>query len=75
MKLSVYHYVGLSTVLWLLVAGAVALNTPLKWVFLLTVIGQFSVLIMVYKVITDNYTTRKTFDDFYEDCPMDQDEA
>ena len=28
------------------------------------------VAVMVYKVLTDNYTTEKTFSDFYEDHPI-----
>jgi hypothetical protein len=28
------------------------------------------VVYMVYKVLTDTYSTTKTFDDFYEDHPI-----
>jgi hypothetical protein len=34
------------------------------------VAGQFLVLWMVYKVLTDNYKTDKTFKDWYEDRPV-----
>ena len=29
------------------------------------------VVVMVYKVLTDNYTTDKTFEHFYEDRPIE----
>ncbi|WP_262510974.1 hypothetical protein [Tenacibaculum gallaicum] len=38
--------------------------------FILTVIGQLLVVLMVYKVLRENYTTDKTFEDFYEDYPI-----
>jgi uncharacterized membrane protein YqjE len=34
------------------------------------VAGQFLVLWMVYKVLTDNYKTERTFKDWYEDRPV-----
>jgi hypothetical protein len=43
---------------------------PLNWVLYLTFIGQVFLLIMIYKVLKDNYPTTKTFDDFYEDHPI-----
>jgi hypothetical protein len=47
-----------------------SLNFPFNWVFYLTVIGQVLVVVMVYKVLTDTYTTDKTFEHFYEDRPI-----
>ena len=39
-----------------------------NWLFYLTLIGHVLVIIMVYKVLKDNYTTEKTFDEyFYQD--------
>ena len=40
------------------------------WIFYLTMIGQALVVLMVYKVLRDTYTTDKTFEDFYEDYPI-----
>jgi len=40
--------------------------------FLFNSNGQVFLLIMVYKVLTDNYKTEKTFEDFYEDNPISQ---
>ncbi|MEM5565876.1 hypothetical protein WNY78_12205 [Psychroserpens sp. AS72] len=74
MKFSVMFYVALTTLLLVTITIAVAMNMPLGWVFYLTCIGQVFVLVMVYKVLRDNYATDKTFDDFYEDHPIGQNE-
>jgi len=63
-------YVVITTLLLITVTIMSAMNLPFNWVFYLTVIGQVMVVIMVYKVLTDNYTTDKTFDHFYEDRPI-----
>lgn len=34
------------------------------------VLGQAFVLVMVYKVLKDKYTTDKTFENYYEDRPI-----
>lgn len=70
MKTSPIFYVVLTTILLITVTIMSAMNFPFNWVFYLTVIGQFFVIVMVYKVLTDNYTTDKTFEHFYEDCPI-----
>lgn len=44
-------------------------NVAFPAVFYLTCIGQFIFLISVYKILTDKYTTDKTFNDWYEDAP------
>ena len=49
------------------------LNIRPDIIFYLMVIGQFLVVFMVYKVLTDsNYKTTKTFDDWYEDNPVEK---
>jgi len=63
-------YVTITTVILLVLTVLGALNFSFPIVFYLTIIGQISLIIMVYKVLTDNYTTDKTFDDFYEDRPI-----
>lgn len=70
MKFSPMFYVVLTTFLLLTVTIMSAMNFPFNWVFYLTVIGQVFVVVMVYKVLTDNYTTDKTFEHFYEDRPV-----
>ena len=54
-------------------------NTAMFWVIATTVIlVLLSVMVSlnfpfncVYRVLTDAYDTEKTFDDFYEDHPID----
>ncbi len=70
MKISVMCYVILTTLLLVVLTIMVAMEMPFNWVFYLTCIGQIFVVMMVYKVLKDNYTTDKTFDDFYEDRPI-----
>ena len=70
MKFPVMFYVVLTTMLLITITIAAALDMPLNWVFYLTCLGQIFVVIMVYKVLTDNYTTEKTFEDYYEDHPI-----
>jgi hypothetical protein len=48
-----------------------AMDLPFNWVFYLTVFGQIMLVIMVYKVLTDDYTTDKSFEHFYEDRPVE----
>jgi len=70
MKNSAMFWVFLSTLILLTVSIMVAMNFPFNWVFYLTVLGQGAVVFMVYKVLTDDYHTDKSFDDFYEDYPI-----
>jgi hypothetical protein len=70
MKILVMFSVALTIFLLVLVTVLVSLHMPLNWVLYLTFIGQVFLLIMIYKVLKDNYPTTKTFDDFYEDHPI-----
>lgn len=45
-------------------------DTDLRIIMGLHIFGVFLIPYMVYKVLTDNYTTTKTFRDWYEDNPM-----
>ena len=67
MKVSIQTYIAITTFLLFFITILAALNYSFSWIFYLTVIGQVFLLIMVYKVLTDNYKTKKTFEDFYED--------
>jgi TRAP-type C4-dicarboxylate transport system permease small subunit len=71
MKQSPFLYVAITTLLLVTITIMSAMGFPFNWVFYLTVIGQVFIVIMVYKVLTDNYTTSKTFEHFYEDCPIE----
>lgn len=70
MKLSLTFYILLSTSLLILVAVLAFYQLPFSWVFFATIVGQASLLLMVYKILTDDYSTEKTFDDWYEDRPL-----
>ncbi|MDP5081553.1 MAG: hypothetical protein NWP87_02775 [Winogradskyella sp.] len=70
MKTSPFLYVTISTLLLITITIMCALDVAFTWVFYLTVIGQISVVVMVYNVLRDNYTTDKTFEHFYEDHPV-----
>ncbi|WP_369992411.1 hypothetical protein [Winogradskyella sp.] len=71
MKFSSTPYVIITTLLLLTVTVMSAMDFPFNWVFYLTVLGQIFVVLMVYKVLTDDYSTEKTFEHFYEDRPIE----
>lgn len=70
MKISAMSMVAFTTLLLVTVTIMVTMNFPFNWVFYLTVFGQAMIVVMVYKVLTDSYTTDKVFEDFYEDNPI-----
>lgn len=72
MKSTAMFWVGSTTILLIMVTIMATMNFAFSWVFYLTVLGQIMIVYMVYKVLTDNYKTSKTFDDFYEDHPIRQ---
>lgn len=50
--------------------GLCQTDTPLPVLMSLFLMGSFLIPFMVYKVLRDNYTTFKTFKDWYEDNPI-----
>jgi hypothetical protein len=70
MKSSAMFWVGATTILLIMVTIMATMNFDFSWVFYLTVLGQIMIVCMVYKVLTDDYKTLKTFEDFYEDYPI-----
>ncbi len=70
MQNSAMFWVAITTLLLVTVTITAAMSFPYNRVFYLTIIGQILVVFMVYKVLTDNYKTNKTFEDFYEDYPL-----
>ncbi|MGA9237834.1 hypothetical protein [Robiginitalea sp.] len=74
MKISAMTWVGITTFFLLLLTIGAAMGFAFSWIFYATVLGQGLVVIMVYKVLTDAYTTTKTFEDFYEDRPIPREE-
>lgn len=67
MRSSAMFWVAMTTIVLLILTIMASMGFPFNWVFYVTVIGQAMVVFMVYRVLTDNYQTEKTFDDFYED--------
>lgn len=67
MRDSVVFFVFFVTVFLLVLTVLGFAKIGFSWMFVLTVIGQLLVVLMVYKVLRDHYTTDKTFEDFYED--------
>lgn len=70
MKFSAIFYVVITTLLLVTVAVMVFYNVSYDIVFYTVLVGQAWWLFTVYKVITDKYSTEKTFDDWYEDHPI-----
>lgn len=70
MRISAMGVVAFTTLVLVTVTIMSSMNFPFNWVFYITVFGQALVVFMVYKVLTENYETTKTFDDFYEDHPI-----
>jgi|TARA_R100000479_G_scaffold51000_3_gene24034 hypothetical protein len=74
MKISAISWLAITTCILLTVTIFSTMSLSFSWVFYLTVLGQVLLVYTVYKVLKDNYTTDKTFDDFYEDYPIGKNE-
>ncbi|MGB8703703.1 MAG: hypothetical protein WCD31_01605 [Gillisia sp.] len=72
MKLTGVHFLVVTTAVLVILAILAQLGFSFSLVFYLTCFGQLLLLISVYKILTDDYSTDKTFDDFYEDHPIDR---
>lgn len=70
MKNSVAFYITITTLLLVTVAVLVHYNFSLSTVLIAVLAGQAWWIFTVYKVLTDDYQTDKTFDDWYEDKPI-----
>lgn len=71
MKNFAIKLVWFTTVFVFIFTGLCQVNTPLPVLMILFIIGSFLIPFMVYTVLNDNYTTLKTFKDWYEDNPME----
>lgn len=67
MKISALSYLAITTFILITVSIMAAMDLAFTWVFFATIIGQILLVVSVYKVLTDDYKTEKTFDDWYED--------
>lgn len=72
MKINPIAYIIITSLILVTVAIFASMGVPFSWVFYLTMLGEIMLIFSVYKVLHDNYTTDKTFEDFYEDHPMDK---
>jgi hypothetical protein len=72
MRFSAMFWVALTTFMLLTVTIFSSMDLPFDWVFYLTVLGQVSLVIMVYRVLTDNYSTDLEFRDGYQDRPLEE---
>lgn len=70
MRLSAHFYVIITTLLLVTVAVLVFYNVDYPIVLTAVLLGQAWWIFTVYKVLTDDYSTDKTFDDWYEDYPI-----
>lgn len=70
MKLSALFYVIITSLLLAAVAIMVFYDVSFDVVLYTVVAGQAWWLLTVYKVLTDDYSTEKEFDDWYEDNPV-----
>ena len=70
MKIPAMFYVVFTTLLLIALTIMASINMPFKWVFYVMCLGQLFVVIMVYKVLRDKFNTDKTFENFYEDKPI-----
>lgn len=75
MKTNAITYLIITTLILITVVIFASMDLPFSWVFYLTVFGQIFLIISVFKVLRDNYTTEKTFEDFYEDHPIGREES
>lgn len=64
------NWVVITTIFLVILTIAASINLAFNLIFYATVLGQGLLLLMVYKVLRDNYKTSKTFEDFYEDRPI-----
>lgn len=73
MRYSVIFYIVITTLLLAGVAIMVFFNFRFDLVFYTVLFGQAWWILTVYKVLTDNYSTDKKFEDWYEDHPIGND--
>ena len=73
MKISAGFYILLTSAVLVALVVMVFLKVSFAYMLYTTVFGQVLLIIMVYKILTDNYHTSKTFEDWYQDKPRKKD--
>lgn len=74
MKPNGIFYLILTTIVLVGLTVMVFYNVPFSVIFFTTVGGQLLFFFTVYKVLTDKSSSKKTFDDWYEDYPIGREE-
>jgi len=74
MKTTGITWLVFTSLVLVLLAILSALDFSFSLIFFIMCIGQILLVITVYGALTDNYTTDKTFKDFYEDYTPKEDE-
>jgi len=69
MKTSAINYLIATTFVLITVVIFAAMGLSFNLIFYLTVFGQILLVFSVIKILKDNYSTQKTFENFYEDFP------
>ena len=70
MKISGISFLFITSLLLVTVVVFVWMDLGFDWIFYTTCIGQILLVFTVIRILKDDYTTTKTFDDFYEDHPV-----
>ncbi|GAK75694.1 MAG: hypothetical protein ABJN73_13580 [Nonlabens ulvanivorans] len=73
MKNKAIRWVIFTTAFLVLVTILSSYNVTFKWIFSLVVLGQASLIISVYLVLRDEYSTTLTFKDGYQDHHLEKD--
>ena len=71
MKNFAIKLVWFTTLFILVFAGLSQTNIAISTAIVLFIVGQLLVIYMVYTVLKDDYSTTKTFKNWYEDHPRD----
>ncbi len=72
MKLNGIFFLVITTIILVAIVVMVHLEVSFIFIFYSTLVGQLLLIFTVYRVLTDNHKTDKTFDDWYEDHPVDK---
>ncbi|MGB7843080.1 MAG: hypothetical protein WBL21_09830 [Salinimicrobium sp.] len=71
MRSSVTFYIAVTTVFLVALVVLVFFNFSYSAIFYTMIAGQALWLLTVFKILTNNYSTKKSFDDWYEDHLID----
>ena len=69
---SLYATVVITTLIVVVYVALTLLSNFFPIIFITFLVAQAFLIYMVYKTLTDNYKTEKTFEDRYEDFPIER---